>query len=114
MTIIMAQPAIMAATSNNLQRPIMPASLRSRVPVLPALYHRSSSPANKRHLRGHHGDELDVYVERQSCHVDHGSSDVLGIDCRLDDAGTVSLERACLERFYKREKRRTPGDFCSL
>jgi hypothetical protein len=26
----------------------------------------------QRRLRRHHGDELDVHVERQSCHVGHG------------------------------------------
>ena len=35
------------------------------------------------------------YVERQSRHLDQGSSDVLGIDCRLDQAQTTFRETEC-------------------
>src|SRR5260370_7484889 len=52
--------------------------------------------ADERHLGGHDRHEQDVGIERQACHVEDGSGDMLHIHGRFDRGLTTGLQDALL------------------
>src|SRR2546427_9383502 len=71
----------------------MPTST-TRMPVRGWFGISSSSPTNERHLRRHHGHELNVGIEREAGHVHHRARNVLELDSRLDGDVSVRLRHA--------------------
>src|SRR2546422_11653040 len=68
----------------------MPTST-TRMPVRGWFGISSSSPTNERHLRRHHGHELNVGIEREAGHVHECARHILELDSRLDSDVPVRL-----------------------
>src|SRR5256712_13814536 len=71
----------------------MPTST-TRMPVRGWFGISSSSPTNERHLRRHHGHELNVGIEREAGHVQDRACDMLDVNSWLDLDIPVRLQDA--------------------
>jgi hypothetical protein len=72
-------------------------------PHRPARGRRALAPADERHLRRHHREELDVRIQRKARHVDHRADDVrLGGEIIRDVNDDPRLRKVAADRLLKK------------